>query len=199
VAADGTSVGPGWRIAELLSAAESVTHSKAKPPVLAYSLSAKDRIYLRTAADGLSRGGASAQQTLGTEALVHAGQRIPGVATLKQERASQYGCYKQNCGKNELVIQVAIELPEDIGQELQSKWKNLPAAVLEALALEGYRTGSLTKSQVRRMLGFETRMQVNQFLREHGIYYDYSQEELEAEIEDNKRLLADASPVSGTR
>jgi hypothetical protein len=127
------------------------------------------------------------------------GHWIPEAATLKQERASRCGCYKQNCGKKELGMQIAIELPEDIGQELQSRWKDLPAAVLEAVALEGYRTGSLTESQVRRMLGFETRMQVNQFLREHGIYYEYSQEELEAEIEDNKRLLADASPLSGTR
>ena len=36
--------------------------------------------------------------------------------------------------------------------------------------LEGYRSGILTESQVRRMLGFETRMEVNAFLKDHGIF-----------------------------
>jgi hypothetical protein len=96
-------------------------------------------------------------------------------------------------------VQVAIELPEDIGEELRSKWKDLPVAALEALALEGYRTGALTESQVRRMLGFESRMQVNEFLKEHGVYYEYSRAELEDEIETNERLIVSAGPAAPTR
>jgi hypothetical protein len=87
-------------------------------------------------------------------------------------------------------VQLAIELPEDIGEELRAKWKDLPGAALQALAVEGYRSGALTESQVRRLLGFESRMRVDQFLKDHGLYYDYSQTELEGEIESNERLLA---------
>jgi len=89
-------------------------------------------------------------------------------------------------------VQLAIELPQDIGEELRAKWKDLHGAALEALALEGYRSGALTESQVRRMLGFESRMRVNQFLRDHGVYYEYSPTELEDEIDSNERLLANA-------
>jgi Uncharacterised protein family (UPF0175) len=86
-------------------------------------------------------------------------------------------------------MQVAIELPEDIAEGLRSKWKDLPRHTLEALALEGYRSGALTESQVRRVLGFKTRLEVNTFLRDHGLYYNYSPAEVDQEIRTNERLL----------
>ncbi len=86
-------------------------------------------------------------------------------------------------------MQVAIELPEDIAEGLRAKWQDLPRHTLEALALEGYRSGALTESQVRRVLGFRTRMEVNSFLRDHGIYYDYTPSEIDQEIRTNERLL----------
>jgi Uncharacterised protein family (UPF0175) len=91
--------------------------------------------------------------------------------------------------KGEEPMQVAIELPEDIAEGLRAKWKDLPRHTLEALALEGYRSGALTESQVRRVLGFRTRMEVNSFLREHGIYYEYTPSEIDQEIRTNERLL----------
>lgn len=96
-------------------------------------------------------------------------------------------------------MQVAIELPEDIGEELQAKWKDLPRAALEAIALEGYRSGALTESQVRRMLGFESRMRVNAFLKDHAAYYEYRPTEIEDEIESNHRLLASDGTPDGMR
>jgi hypothetical protein len=86
-------------------------------------------------------------------------------------------------------MQIGIELPEDIAQDLQAEWKDLPRHALEAIALEGYRSGALTESQVRRVLGFESRLEVNSFLREHGVYYNYTPTEIEKEIATNERLL----------
>jgi hypothetical protein len=91
--------------------------------------------------------------------------------------------------KGEEPMHVAIELPEDIADSLRAKWKDLPRHTLEALALEGYRSGDLTESQVRRVLGFRTRMEVNSFLRDHGVYYDYTASEIAQEIRINERLL----------
>ena len=62
-------------------------------------------------------------------------------------------------------MQITIELPEDIAVGLESKWKDLPRAALESLALEAYRSRALTAAQLRRLLGFETRMQVDAFLK----------------------------------
>jgi hypothetical protein len=48
-------------------------------------------------------------------------------------------------------MQITIELPEDIAVGLQSKWKDLPRAVLESLALEAYRSVALTAAQLCRL------------------------------------------------
>jgi Uncharacterised protein family (UPF0175) len=62
-------------------------------------------------------------------------------------------------------MRITLELPEDIAQGLGARWKDLPPAALESLALEAYRSHALTAAQLRRLLGFETRMQVDDFLR----------------------------------
>lgn len=46
---------------------------------------------------------------------------------------------------------------------------NLSRHALEALAVEGYRTGALTETQVRRLLGLETRFEVHALLKEHKV------------------------------
>jgi len=79
-------------------------------------------------------------------------------------------------------MQITIELPEDIAVGLQSKWKDLPRAALESLALEAYRSRALTAAQLRRLLVFETQMQVDAFLREHEIF-DYSAADFERDRE----------------
>jgi len=48
-------------------------------------------------------------------------------------------------------MQITIELPEDIAVGLESKWKDLPRAALESLALEAYRSCALTAAQLRRL------------------------------------------------
>ena len=60
-------------------------------------------------------------------------------------------------------MKIQFELPEDIAQGLKEKWTDLPRAALESLALEAYRSNALSAAQLRRLLGFETRMQVDDF------------------------------------
>ena len=84
-------------------------------------------------------------------------------------------------------MQITLELPEDIAEGLESKWKDLPRVALESLALEAYRSHALTASQLRRLLGFETRMQVDAFLKEHEVY-DYSVEDFEQDRETLRKL-----------
>ena len=79
-------------------------------------------------------------------------------------------------------MQITIELPEDIAVELASKWKDLPRAALESLALEAYRLRALTAAQLRRLLVFETRMQVGAFLKKHEVF-DYSAADFEQDRE----------------
>ena len=84
-------------------------------------------------------------------------------------------------------MQIRLELPEDIAAGLESRWKDLPRAALESLALEAYRSRALTAAQLRRLLGFETRMQVDAFLKEHQVY-DYSAADFEQDRETLREL-----------
>jgi len=85
-------------------------------------------------------------------------------------------------------MNVAIELPEDIANLLQQKWGDLSQHTLETFAIEGYRTGLLSHAQVRRMLGFETRMEVDAFLKSHEVYLDYTEEDLEQDLKTSREL-----------
>ena len=91
-------------------------------------------------------------------------------------------------------MQITLELPEDIAQGLESMWNDLPRAALESLALEAYRSRALTAAQLRRLLGFETRMQVDAFLKEHEIY-DYTAADFEQDRETLRQLrMREAQP-----
>ncbi len=56
--------------------------------------------------------------------------------------------------------------------------KPLGRRALELLAVDGYKKGELSEYQVRIMLGFDNRFEVDALLKEHGVYYDYTSEEL---------------------
>ncbi len=74
---------------------------------------------------------------------------------------------------------VRIELPEDIEHHLEKQWGNLPRHALETLAIEGYRSRVLSRSQVRRMLGFETGTEVDAFMKRAGVPFDYTLDDFE--------------------
>ena len=84
-------------------------------------------------------------------------------------------------------MQITLELPEDIAQGLGSRWKDLPRVALESLALEAYRSQALTAAQLRRLLRFETRMQVDAFLKEHEVY-DFTADDFEQDRETLRQL-----------
>lgn len=85
-------------------------------------------------------------------------------------------------------MQVHIELPDDISPALQQSWDDLPRRTLEALAIEGYRTGVLTESQVRRMLGYATRLEVHALLKQAGVYLHYTEAEVAEDLEAHRQL-----------
>ena len=85
-------------------------------------------------------------------------------------------------------MQVTLNLPDDISAALQGQWRDLPRQALEALAVEGYRTGALTESQVRRLLGLDTRFQVHALLKEHRVPFRYTEADLEEDLAAHRDL-----------
>ena len=58
--------------------------------------------------------------------------------------------------------------------------QELSFQVPDDVALEELRAGQITEPQLRRMLGL-SRIQLDGFLKSHGIYQDYTLEDFEAE------------------
>lgn len=76
-------------------------------------------------------------------------------------------------------MEISLKIPDDIARELTAEGTDLSRAALEALALEGYRARVLFESDLCRMLGFESGLDVHAFLKEHGVYLQYGLAELE--------------------
>lgn len=72
-------------------------------------------------------------------------------------------------------MEITVDLPEDIAQRPD------PAReALEALVIEGYRSGALSAYQTQRLLGFETRYELDGFLKAHDVWeHAYSLEDFE--------------------
>lgn len=87
-------------------------------------------------------------------------------------------------------MQITLNIPDEFAAQIVSPGQNLPRAALEALAVEGYRTERLSESAIRNLLGFETRMEVHAFLKEHGAYMRYSAADLEKDRETAIKMRA---------
>jgi predicted HTH domain antitoxin len=79
-------------------------------------------------------------------------------------------------------VNVAIEIPDDIGRVLAARTGGVSRAVLEAVAVEAYRPGAITTAQVRQMLGLGSRWETESFLRRAEAYHDYTMDDLERDI-----------------
>jgi hypothetical protein len=54
--------------------------------------------------------------------------------------------------------------------------------------LEEYKSGHVTPAELRRLLGFGTRYQLDGFLKAHDVWIDYTLEDAKREREDLERL-----------
>jgi hypothetical protein len=72
-------------------------------------------------------------------------------------------------------MQITVQLPDDLATR-----PNPAREALEAFAIEGYRSGALSAFQIRLLLGFETRYELDGFLKDHQVWeHAYSVEDLE--------------------
>ena len=78
------------------------------------------------------------------------------------------------------------DLPEDIAHHLTASHPDLSRAALEAIALEGARSGELTTAQVRRLLGFDTRLQTDAFLKAHEVPLALTVADIERDAETSR-------------
>ncbi|MBX3290891.1 MAG: UPF0175 family protein [Acidobacteria bacterium] len=86
-------------------------------------------------------------------------------------------------------MNITISLPDSIAQYIGSNEEELRGRLLESFAIEGYRSEKLTAYEVGRLLGLETRMEIDEFLKKNGLFLDYTEEELETQRRGLEALL----------
>ena len=76
-------------------------------------------------------------------------------------------------------MDLVVHIPDTVVATLPSENGDLARDLLESYALEGYKSGKLTAYQAQELLGFETRMEVDAFLKAHAVPLEMTLEDLE--------------------
>ena len=84
-------------------------------------------------------------------------------------------------------MQVMIELPDELADQIRKTSGDVARRVLEAFAIDSYRSGKLTGWQARHLLGLETRFELDALLRRAGVFREYTPEELERDFASSRQ------------
>jgi predicted HTH domain antitoxin len=85
------------------------------------------------------------------------------------------------------MTRIAVDLQDDIAKRLESAWRDVSRGTLQAVAVEGYRDGTLSREQVGRVLGLSF-WETEAFLKEREAYLAYHEQDLEHDRRDLDRL-----------
>jgi hypothetical protein len=85
-------------------------------------------------------------------------------------------------------VNLTVQIPDDLASRLSAAGADLSRRALEAFVLEEYKSGHVTQAELRRLLGFGTRYQLDGFLKAHDVWIDYTLEDAKREREDLERL-----------
>jgi hypothetical protein len=94
--------------------------------------------------------------------------------------------------------EITIRIPDDLAQRLGSAGE-IGRRALEALALEEFKLGHLTKPELCRLLGFGTRMRLDEFLEAHHGYEPCTLEDLERDREYPASIVPDGESCARAR
>ena len=84
--------------------------------------------------------------------------------------------------------QIQIALPDELASFLKEKWGNLERKLMEIIAIEAYREGSISSGKLRELLGFSTPLEADKFLKDRGVDLDYDEEDFIADRQTHEQL-----------
>ena len=85
-------------------------------------------------------------------------------------------------------MELTVQIPDDLARNMSASGGDLSRRALEALALEEFKSGHITKPELRRLLGFGTRYRLDGFLKAHDVYEDYTLEDFYRDRDALKQL-----------
>jgi len=85
-------------------------------------------------------------------------------------------------------MQLTLDLPDELSAVLAASGQDPSRVAFEAIALDAYRERKISTSQLRRLLGFESRYELDGFLKQHEVWLEYTWQDLEQDRETHRRL-----------
>jgi hypothetical protein len=85
-------------------------------------------------------------------------------------------------------MDIKVDIPDNPARSLGTTGE-IERRALEALALEEYKVGHLTRAELRRLLGFGSRDALDRFLKAHDVSHNL--DDAEEERQDLKEVLPD--------
>ena len=85
-------------------------------------------------------------------------------------------------------MDLTVRIPDDIANRLSAGGCDLSRRALEAFAAEEYKHDRLTTPELQRLLGIETSFQLDEFLRAHDVWIEYTREDAVRERRSLERL-----------
>ena len=86
-------------------------------------------------------------------------------------------------------MNVTVHIPDELAARLAAEGGDLERRALEGFALAEYQASRLTGSELRQLLGISTRYELDGFLKAHGVFEEYTLEDLEQERQTLERLV----------
>jgi hypothetical protein len=85
-------------------------------------------------------------------------------------------------------MNLSLVIPDEIAQRLGAGGADLARRALESFALDEYKAGRVTKAELRRLLGLETRYELDGFLKAHDVWSDVTLDDVRQDMRDLEKL-----------
>ena len=85
-------------------------------------------------------------------------------------------------------MNLTVEIPDDLASQMSAVGGDLSRRMLEGFALEEYKAERISKAQLRRLLGFETRYELDGFLKARQVWANVTIDDLRRDVQDLKSL-----------
>ena len=88
-------------------------------------------------------------------------------------------------------MEITISIPDELARQIVPEGLDPARQALEDIAVEAYRAHRLTGLQLRRLLGIESRYDLDAFLKSRSVWLEYTVGDFRREGEITAPLLAD--------
>lgn len=85
-------------------------------------------------------------------------------------------------------MQITVEIPDDIAQQLDQTEAHLSRRLLELVIADAYGCGKISAAELRQILQLPNRLAVHAFLKRMGIYLNYDETALEQDLQTLKEF-----------